>query len=550
MELVIFCRLMDLIITAVLTIALSLGSVFAQEDTHTRVDRVFATYNKPDSPGCAIGVIQDGDFLYRQAYGMASLELGVPLSSSSVFYMGSVSKQFTAASIVLAVEQGFLSLDDDVRKYIPELPGYGHVITLRQMLHHTSGFRDFLTLLAFSGRDGSDIHSEAEILNLIARQKGLNNLPGERYIYSNTNYFLLGVVIRRATGKSLAQFAADNIFRPLGMLHTRYYDDHTIVLPGRVSAYSPGNGTSFLVNWSTGYDIVGGGGLTSSIDDLLFWDRNFYTNKLGKGTLVKELLTRGRLNNGKETSYALGLELENYRGLPVVEHSGVLYGYRTEILRFPEQRFTVACLCNVSSAAVTNLARKVADIYLQSALQPDEAASSGAEHFPDPTSFAGRYLDPRNHFLYTFTVSHGRLMAWGASLPRIGPNRFRDLGTGTIIFNEVRGLMHARLAIDGETFFAGERVQEPHLSSAELSAYAGQYRSTEMDVTYHFSVNGGALVLQFNWNPPVKLNAVAPDEFESEELGTIVFHRNKNRRVSGMNIFSVNARGVSFTKGN
>jgi CubicO group peptidase (beta-lactamase class C family) len=285
------------------------SAALAAKGDQQRVDRLFVTYDKTSSPGCALGVIRDGNFIYRKAYGMASLELGVPLSPRAVFYMGSVAKQFTAASVVLAAEQGFLSLDDDVRNYIPELPDYGHPITLRQMLHHTSGFRDFLTLLDISGRHESDLHSKEEMLDLIVRQTGLNNIPGDEYIYSNTNYFLLGEVLQRATKKSLADFAAENIFQPLRMADTRFYDEHTLVLPGRVPAYDPGSDGSFVVDWSTNYDTVGGGGLMSSVDDLLLWDRNVYQNKLGSGTLLKEMQTRGVLNNGKQIDYALGLEL-------------------------------------------------------------------------------------------------------------------------------------------------------------------------------------------------------------------------------------------------
>jgi CubicO group peptidase (beta-lactamase class C family) len=521
-------------------------------DTQSKVDQVFAAYNKASSPGCALGVIRDGTFLYRKGYGAASLELSVPLSPESVFYMGSVSKQFTAASIVLAEEQGFLSLDDNVRKYIPELPDYGHTITLRQMLHHTSGLRDFLTLLNYSGRDPASIHSDKEIIDLIARQKQLNNLPGDEYIYSNTNYFLLGEVVKRATGKPLAEFAAENIFRPLGMEHTRFYDDHSVVLPGRAAAYDPGEDGNFRVDWSTTYDIIGAGGLMSTVDDLLLWDRNFYANKLGKGTLLKELLTRGVLNNGKPIGYALGLEVGSYRGLPTVEHDGALYGYRTGILRFPEQRFTVLCLCNLASAPVTNLARKVADIYLEKSLQAEPGAveNSADNHLPDPALFAGKYLDPRNHFVYSFTASGGRLMAWGAELRRTGPDQFKDLGVGTITFDGSDGSMKATLEMDGQDFFAGKRIEEPHLSNEDLSAYPGRYTSTEIDATYRLSIHEGKLVLALNWNPPMTLNPIAPDEFESEDLGTIVFRRNASHRVSGLSLFSINARNVGFEKAN
>lgn len=273
------------------------------------VDGIFAAYDKNDSPGCALGVIRDGAFIYRKGYGMASLELGVPLSSQSVFYMGSVSKQFTAASVVLAAEQGYLALGDNVRKYIPELPDYGHPVTLREMLHHTSGFRDVLGLLDLSGRSALDLHPKAELIDLVARQKALNYNPGDEFLYSNTNYFLLAEVVSRAAKRRFSQFAAENIFRPLGMSHTRFYDDPTLVVPGRVPAYEPAPNGTFLVDWSTNFDKVGDGGLMSSVDDLLLWDRNFYDNKLGKGTLIQEMRTRGVLNGGKQISYALGLEI-------------------------------------------------------------------------------------------------------------------------------------------------------------------------------------------------------------------------------------------------
>ena len=524
----------------------------AADADQQRVDQIFAAYDKSSSPGCTLGVIRDGSFIYRKAYGMASLELGVPLSSQSVFYMGSVSKQFTAASVVLAAEQGFLSLDDNVRKYIPALPDYGHAITLRQMLHHTSGFRDFLTLLYISGRHGSDLHSKDEMLDVIVRQKGLNNVPGDEYIYSNTNYFLLGEVVQRATKKSLAEFAAENIFQPLGMVHTRYYDDHTLVLPGRVAAYDSGSDGNFLVDWSANYDTVGAGGLMSSVDDLVLWDTNFYSNRLGKGTLLKEMQTRGVLNNGKPISYALGLELSTYRGLPIVEHGGALFGYRTEILRFPEHRFTVVCLCNLSDSGPGTLSRKVADVYLEKNLQPEartlRTPSEGG--LPDPGPFAGKYLDPHRHFVYSFTASGGDLMAWGASLRRVGPNQFRDLGTGTITFDESDGRLKATLEMDGETFFAGRKIEEPHLTDADLASYAGRYRSTELDATYNLSINTGSLTLQNNWNPPLKLTPIARDEFDGGGLGTLVFHRDLNHRISGLSVFTVNARDVGFEKTN
>lgn len=521
---------------------------FADDVPAQEIDRLFADYGTPHSPGCSVGVIRNGAFVFRKSYGEASLELAAPLTDESVFYMASVSKQFTAASVVLAAEQGLLSLDDNVRKYVPELPDYGRPITLREMLHYTSGFRDFLTLVYLSGRDISALSSPNEILKLIARQKALNNIPGEEFVYSNSNYFLLGIVVQRATKKSLAEFATMNIFQPLGMTHTRFYDDHTTVVPGRVAAYDPGKGGNFLVDWSTIYDIVGGGGLMSTVDDLLLWDNNFYANKLGKGTLVRELESRGALNNGNNINYGMGLWLGNYRGLPIVEHAGGTFGYRTEILRFPEQRFSVVCLCNLSSADSEGLSRKIADLYLDSKLQAPARARQPAAGFPDPTPYAGNYLDPRTHMIYSFTASNGNLMAWGSVLRRIAANKFYDLSTNIITFENSNGTMKATLDLEGETYFSGNKVNETHLSEAVLSGYTGEYRSEELDASYSLSILQGTLTLKHHDNSPVKLNPVAQDQFDAGDLGTIVFHVDANHRVSALTVFSQAARGISFRK--
>lgn len=387
-----------------------------------KVDAIFASFDKNSgSPGCAVGVIRDGAFVYKRGYGMASIELQVPLSPESVFYMGSVSKQFTAASVVLAAEQGLFSLDDDLRKWIPEIPFYGHKITLRQMLHHTSGLRDELALMSLAGEPVEDIYTTAEIIDLIARQKKLNFTPGDKYQYSNSNFFLLAQVVHRASGMLFSRFAQENIFRPLGMTHTRFYDDRTLVLPGRVAGYSPRAGGGFSVDWSTNFAKVGDGGLMSSVDDLLPWDRNFYHNKLGKGTLLKELETRGVLNSGKTITYALGLEISEYRGLPTVAHGGALFGYRTEFLRFPNQNFSVICLCNVSNGDPGAKAYRVADLYLAgqftAPVKPERPQAADVDHVEqvkmsvaEMASYTGTYYSDELRATYRIALAKGRLM--------------------------------------------------------------------------------------------------------------------------------------------
>ena len=510
-----------------------------------QVDRVFADFNKPNSPGCSVGVARNGQFVFRRSYGEGSLELGVPLTSQSVFYLASVSKQFTAASLVLAAEQGYLSLDDDVRKYIPELPNYGYRVTLRQMLQHTAGFRDFFSLLYLAGNDLAVMPSSHEILALIVRQKALNNVPGDEFIYSNSNYFLLGVVLQRATHKSLAQFAAENIFQPLEMNHTRFYDDHTLVVPDRVAAYYPGKNGGFLVGWSTTFDLVGSGGVMSSVDDLLLWDNNFYANKLGKGTLLEELQTRAVLNNGNRISYALGLDLDQYRGLPTVEHNGGTFGYRTTLLRFPNQRFSVITLCNVANANPESLSRRIADVYLAGELQPEPVPAAG---LPDPSLFAGTYIDARTHFTYKFTAANGNLMGWGAVLKRIDRNHYHDLGDNVITFGTVNDRMHCSLDIPGERLFSGDKIDELHLPVASLQRFAGTYHSDEIGATYAFLVEGGELMLHNRERPAVKLIPFGPDEFDAEPVGSIIFRQDASGAISGLSVFNQNARGIQFGK--
>jgi CubicO group peptidase (beta-lactamase class C family) len=525
----------------------SCATALAAQTVPQRVDQVFSAYNR-NTPGCALGVIRDGTFVYRKGYGTASLELGVPLSAQSVFYMGSVSKQFTAASVVLAAEQGLLALDDDIRKYIPELPNYGETVTLRQMLHHTSGFRDFLGLLELSGRSVADRHSTDELIDLIARQKALNFKPGAEYLYSNTNYLLLGEVIRRVTKKPLSVFAAENIFRPLGMTHTRFYDDRTVVVPDRVPAYGPGSNGGFQVGWSTNFDIVGAGGLMSSVNDLLLWDQNFYKNRLGDSSFLREMQTRGVLNDGSQINYALGLEIGSYRGLSVVEHNGALMGYRTEILRFPEQRFTVLCLCNLANADPTALAHHVADIYLERSLQPIAAEPKSVGSAVDISRFAGKYFNPVSHAAISFAAA-GDHLAWGKRpLRRIGDSRFQRPGGATFDFDGTGEAMRVTASQDNQTILVANKMGAISVTERDLADYAGTYESTELDATYQLSVDGGQLTLRNRWNPKLTLAPLVRDEFDTEGLGTLVFRRDANGRISGLSLFDDRIRNVAFDK--
>lgn len=537
-------------IVLVSVFSLSAPASFAQQDgsdLQRMVDQVFAAYDKPDSPGCALGVVRDGEFIYKKGYGTASLELGVPITPQSVFYMGSVSKQFTAASVVLAAEQGFLSLDDDVRKFVPEIPSYSKTITLREMLHHTSGFRDVLGLLLLAGRNFEDIHPTAELVDLLSRQKSLNYQPGEEFLYSNTNYFLMSVVIRRATGKTLTQFADENIFKPLGMTHTRFYEDHTIVVPGRIPAYEPLSGNSFRIDWSTNFDKVGDGGLLSSVDDLLLWDRNFYDTKLGKGTLLKEMQTQGVLNNGKQIEYALGLFISKYRGLPVVEHGGALFGYRTELLRFPQQKFSVITLCNLGTSNPNSLSYKVADLYLSAQLSPEPPASAAAS--VDAQPFAGWYRNLDSHSVLEISASKEGVGAFGTLFKPRDATHFAVTPGPEIAFDrQPNSGMRLTLSFKDAAPQMFERYEPLKASAENFTQYIGEYTSTELQATYRFAVKDGKLTLATNWRDPAVLEPTVLDEFQGPFGTGIVFRRDAAGHITGCELFAGRVRHIAFIK--
>ena len=417
-------------------------TLFAQKslpDSVTKkIDAVFARYTS-DGPGCAMGVFQNGRIAFAKGYGLANIEYGVPLTPKTPMIMGSVSKQFTAAAIALLVEQGRISLDDDVHKYVPELADYGKKITIDQLVHHTSGVRDWWALVDAAGMRPDDGYTVGDVLALAARQKGLNFEPGAEYNYSNTGYILLGIIVQRATGKTLRQFAAEQIFGPLGMAVSHFHDDHNEPVTGRAFAYSPvaaKPGTWTINVWNN--DIVGQGGLMTTVEELQRWDENFYTGKVGgKGFLARQL-QQGKLNDGKVLSYAFGLQVGTYRGLQMVEHGGSTGGYRTDIARFPSQHTSVVTMCNVSTADAGGMALRVADAVLgntftQPAPTRAVVALQQAASIPitdaQRSAFAGRfYSDELNA---TYELSHE-----GSALvlkrPRAAPDTLRAADAQTL----------------------------------------------------------------------------------------------------------------------
>jgi CubicO group peptidase (beta-lactamase class C family) len=336
-----------------------------------RVDSVFVGFAAPGSPGCALGIMRDGRLVYAKGYGLANLELGVPITPATVFDLGSVSKQFTALAIVLLAQDGKLSLDDEVQKYLPEIPRYERPVTVRHLLHHTSGIRDYIDLLFWSGVQEESVTGDREALEILSRQRAANFTAGAEHLYSNSGYFLLSQIVKRASGRSLREFAAERIFNPLGMRHTFFLDNHAEIVPGKAGSYAPAGRARdrfqlALANW----EQTGDGGVQTSVEDLLLWDRNFSSGVVGGATAIRELETPGVLNDGKAIVYALGLVVDSsYRGVRRVSHGGAWAGFRAFLTRFPQQRVSLSTLCNVANANPSQLALRVADLLLAGELK-------------------------------------------------------------------------------------------------------------------------------------------------------------------------------------
>jgi CubicO group peptidase (beta-lactamase class C family) len=342
-----------------------------------RIDELFEPFTRGRSPGCALAVVDHGRVVFARGYGLADLERGSPITPRTVFDVASVSKQFTAASVLLLAERGRLALDDDVRRYLPELPPYGAAITLRQLLHHTGGLPSYIDLLVRSGKRYSDRTTDADALAALAAEPRLLFPPGTAWKYSDSGYFLLSLVVRRVTGLPLREFAARNLFAPLGMTDTRIVDDLGHPPPGRATAYSPAAGSlpdlaglagtpaggfaADQVNW----EQTGDGAVNSTVLDLAKWDRNFYTGAVGGRALLDAMRAPGALADGRPLAYAGGLFLDSFHGLRRERHAGSWGGFCAELMRLPDCRLSVITLCNRSDANPTGLCERVADLYLQ-----------------------------------------------------------------------------------------------------------------------------------------------------------------------------------------
>ena len=401
----------------------SSAQTYPRTEITTQVDELFAEWDGATAPGAVVGIFMDGRIIYSKGYGLANLDYDIPITPQSVLRIGSISKQFVAMCIAILADQGKLSLDDDIRTHIPEMPDYGNQITIRHLLHHTSGIREYLTLVNLIGKPEGSVfgYTTRELVELLSRQQNLNFEPGSQFSYTNSGYFLLAEIITRVSGMKASAFAQENIFEPLGMTQTRFYDDPNAIIRNQAFGYSPNRDGGYRLDILRS-DVIGDLGVITTVEDFLHWDNNFYENKLGAGTdeLVRMMFARGRISNGEELSCALGLEFDSYRGLKTMGHGGSAVGYVAEFLQFPEQRFSVVILSNLSSFRPGRLARQIADLYLadqlsevQTSNERDRIRPETPEPVERPTPelepFIGDFYSEELDFVYSFMVEGSTL---------------------------------------------------------------------------------------------------------------------------------------------
>ncbi|PWF48590.1 serine hydrolase [Massilia glaciei] len=528
-----------------------------------QVDQLLEKWDKPGMPGAAVAVIQDGKIVYRRGVGMANIEHDAPNKPTTVFHVASMSKQFTAFAVHLLAQDGKLSLGDDIRKHLPEMRDFGKVITIAQLIHHTSGLRDQWNLLAMAGWRLEDVITEDDVFRLLQRQQSLNFAPGREFAYSNTGYTLLALIVKRVSGKALPAFAQERIFGPLGMKHTHFHDNYGTLVKGRAMSYDPlpAGGYQYI---ALSYSNVGATSLFTTVEDLALWDRNFYDGKVGGKALLADVQKVGTLAGGRPLRYAAGLDIDKYRGLNVVQHAGGDAGYRSQLVRFPDQRFSVAVLANAGDFDFTALVNQVADIYLAKQLGPKPAGATPAKQ-PAPAEVA---IDPAKldafvgafalapQFVITFTKENGQLMAQATGQPK-----YRLAATGERAFflkaADARFIFDAPAA--GGVVASGvlhqhgrampaKRVERATMSMAEARAFEGEYYSDELHVLYTMAAKDGKLTLSFS-RGQVALDKLGPTSFNGDyPFGRVEYQCRDGEGCTGFTISNGRVRNLQFTK--
>lgn len=542
-------------------------------DIEHRVDALFSPHVSGNSPGCAVGVVKNGELVLKKGYGNASLEFGIPIDPDrTLFNIASTSKQFTAAAILLLVQDKKIALTDDIRKYLPELRNITTPVTIDQMLSHTSGLRDYTVLMTSgTGVREVDYVSDDDAMAIILRQKALNFMPGSHYMYSNTNYFLLAKIVERVSGTRFGEFLKKRIFEPLDMRHTIVRDKHDLVVAQRATGYTPQNGGGFQLNLSN-WESVGSTGILTTVADLAKWDHNFIAPRVGGHWMVDKLQENAIRTDGVKLTYARGLHVDRgYRDLKSIHHAGAVPGFVSELLRLPEQKLSVMTLCNDDSKSAELLTIKVTDLFLAHELEAmrvskknqgvNTAVISPARTIMSSAAelqrYAGLYLDRFDQSLHKLEVKNGRLLYFAPQRPpetleQSDAQHFRLFGNTDVSFELPRQGIVQRLTIHYGVAqpVELERVKAVQGDQLSLEDYAGTYFSPDINVRWTIVVKDGKLFKQAPREPTKPMDSVFEDAFavSINDKDLMRFTRDSRGRVAGFIVDNPRVLNVIFSR--
>lgn len=534
-------------------------------DKFEMANDLFSKWNNPNSPGASAAVLVNGEIVYKNGFGYSNIEYDIPNTPSTIFHVASVSKQFTAMAILLLESDGKLDIHDDIHVYIPEMPDFGHEITIEHLIHHTSGLRDQWELLYLAGWRDDDVTTSEHVLKMINRQKALNFEPGTRFLYSNTGYNLMVEIVERVTGKSFAEFTKERIFKPLGMNNTHFHDDNDMIVKNRAYSYKLDLEYGYkksVLNFST----VGATSLFTTVEDLVKWGYNYNTMTVGGSKVIENMQKRYTLKNGETIPYAGGIKISEYRGLKTIEHNGADAGFRSSIVCFPKEKTVIAVLSNSATFKPEYYAKKLADIFIPDSEFKCEDNFSFSNYYEnenddnkiDIEKLVGNYMTEPG-IVFNVEVNNGELFI---SIPETPKLKLINKKGNTYIAESAETLIKWNIEKDrikgfdvvnpyNESF--AEKLNTINIDSKDLYKYTGKYYSEELDTFYDFEIKDGFLVAKHNRHEDSKLLPFEDNRFVSESWGNhlsgdIIFELNQGSQVMGFHITTGRVINLWFNK--
>jgi CubicO group peptidase (beta-lactamase class C family) len=515
-------------------------SVTTQTNIQQKIDELLATYDSNDAPGLSVKVINQGESVYSKGFGLSNLDYNIKNSDSTIFSIASISKQFTAAGIWALVNDGKISLDDDIRMYLREFPEHNETIKMRHLLNHTSGITNYQTLMYLSGFDyDKEYYDNNTVLQLACKQKELNSLPGEKVAYSNTNYNLLALIIERVSGKNLNEYLKDKILNPLNMNNTFVRVAHGTRINNRAIGYQK-RGDSYVYNVSSQLSY-GAGSMGSSINDMAIW-MQMLNDPVSEFKLLAEFLkTTEILNSGDEAKYARGIILDDYKGYTVANHSGFGFGERTQLIVLPELQIGIIVLSNLQSINAPRVAYQILDVLLsdkvKKIIKEEISEDFTAQDF---NLFVGEYKEIHSDMTMKLFVENDTLKSIGSmgktsvSLDQFAENKFHRTNSQNVKHDFTPSKAHDMSISFGGTPFYFKRAKFIDVDLVNLSDFVGDFYSEELDVTYHFLIEEDVLKLSYKANKNINLHPVQLNEFGNNDRTLYHFTKDEKDAIKGM----------------